>query len=420
MLFAAVLVCILGFSTAKRQNRYISLILFGLGVYFLQHYQAAPAAWLKAGVNNAAVICLVLTVPLLGIPLHFEPYQQHLSKLIPQYVRSPYSFYVLVVSLVAGLSTLLNLANYPFVFQLFKDIAANFPQKLFHKALIRGFIPNMMWSPSFISMALVTQFTHTTWVELIPVGLAMAVLWFIFALVFGAFECRNLSGSIQASILPKQEIAVARQGVSKLSLQMLLLIFLIVLLQYFTRKSALVVVPLVAFVGPLILALVFKRLSIYSERVCEYYTVSLPAMHNEVILFTAIGFFGYGLGISPVQQYIPFIIRELGFHSPAALMPLIMLLVVLPSMFGVHPIISMSAVAVALPPGLIPLTEIQMAVALLTGYMLYASLSPFSVVSLVLSSFTKVDSINLSLRQNHIYSLLLAAITTLILTFISI
>lgn len=400
--FIAALLFILTFSATRPATRFMSLILIVAGIYFMLTYEASPQNWINASTYNASLISLVLTVPLLSSILYFEPYQHHLSILISRVASSPYRFYVVSSMTLTLLAALINLAGFHFVHQLLRNTAEKYPAKLFNSALIRGFLPNTLWSPSYISVALVAQYTNTSWFAVAPIGISMALAGVVSMLFVGWLEYGQLKKppATNCTVEHPCDIGKSSKFLLKLVLQTGILIFLIVALEYFTHKSAMVIVPLVAFAGPLLLALGYGKTEVYVAQAREFITYRLPLMNNEFVLFTSIGFFGYALGISDIPAYIPVLITRLGLDTPATLVPIIVFSIGLLSIVGIHPMITIAALAASLPPGSIPLSTIQMAGSYLAGYMLYSVLSPFSAANLLLGSISKQNPLAVGLRQN--------------------
>jgi len=407
------LVHFLAFGAVKRVNKVISGILTVLGVLLLAGNGAKAADWVKAWLNNAPLICLLLTVALFTIPLYFEPYHDVLNKSFARFVRSPFQFYAITLSFTTALASLLSVASLPFVYNLLKETAARYRDGAVAKSLIRATAINMFWSPAYISLAVVMQYSGVSWFAILPSGLVLALAAYLTALAFGAAEFRGKAGP-RADGGQNGSAAI----LLKLLVQMAILMVFIAALQYFTGKSALVTVPRVSLTGPLLLALIFSRLGVFAARLREYFAVTLPNAYGEVILFTSFGFFGYALGMSEIKSYIPLAIQYLGFDTPLTLIALITFLTTFPCLFGVHPIITISTVAIALPPGSVALTDIQMAGALLLAYVCYGTLSPFSAVNLVIVGLTKENPLEASLRRNWLFTLALAAMTTVILAYL--
>ena len=407
MALVAVSLFLLSFSATRPSTRFMSLLLIAVGVYFLISYQATTQSWIKASTYNAPLISLVFTVPLLGSILYFEPYQHHLSILISKFASSPYRFYFVASLMLTFLAALINLASFHFIHQLLRNTAEKYPAKLFNSSLVRGFIPNVMWSPSYISVALAAQYSNISWFSLAPIGITMAVSGVISLLVFGWFEYGHMENTVpKSSASPSPaDLDQSVKSLLKLLLQTVILISLIVALEYITHKSAMVIVPLVSFTGPLLLALVYGKTEAYRTQSREFITQRLPLMNNEFVLFTAIGFFGYALGISDIPAYIPVLINQLGLDTALTLLPIIVFAIGLLSLIGVHPMITIAALAASLPPGSIPLSNIQLAGSYLAGYTLYSVISPFSAANLLVGNLSKESPLAVGLKQNGMFAI---------------
>ena len=401
----------LTFFSTRPSTRYMSLLLIAVGLYFMWAYQVPMSGWIKASIYNASLISLLLTVPLLSSILYFEPYQQHLSAVVVKYVSSPFRFYAVVSAILTLLASLINLASFHFVHQLFRPLAKQYPEKLFNSALIRGFLPNTLWSPSYISVAFISQYVNLSWLALAPLGISLAAAGAPLLLGLGWLEYgrSSISTPVQDPN-PTPGFESSRKSLGKLVFQTVVLIILIVALEQYTKKSAMVIVPLVSLIGPLLLALAYGRSEAYLAQARDFLQHRLPLITNEIVLFTAIGFFGYALGISEIPQYIPLLINQLGLDTPQLLLPILVFSIGLFSTIGIHPMITIAALATSLPPGSVPLSPLQMAGAYLAGYMLYTVLSPFSAANLLLGSLAQQSPVTVGLKENGGFAVLYAVL----------
>ena len=405
------------FHRMKRSYQIISGILIAIGGYFLIASHAAAADWLLAVLPNAGVASLLITVPLLGMTLYFEPYLECLEEVLPKYIQKPFHFYSITALFSAFLSSLLNIAAVPFLFQLFSRVAEKYPPRLFHYALSRGISSNLMWSPSWISVAVALQASQLSWRELMPLGIPLAAAGITITLLMGRLELYlyPVRDHWQSEITNKPIDAKNMKYLYKLAAQMALIIIFILLLEIVTHKSALVTVPLVSLSLPFLLAVLLRRTTVFKNRFHTYFTVQLPKMYNNIILFSAIGLFGYGLGLSEIRTLLPAIIQQLGISSPFLMIILLVSLVGFVGFFGIHPIISISTISIAIAPSTIGLSQMQMAGAFLNGYMFYTMLSPFAGTGMLLAAIFKTNSLNMSLKLNFSYAMTFCLINTLLL-----
>ena len=427
MAFCVLWACLASLATVRRSTLFLSLFLIGSG--FVMMMQGSPQSldWSKAAIHNSALLCLVLTVPLLGSILAFEPYARYLTLITASSITSPYRLYAAAAIMNSALSSLLNLASMHFVHHLLRPRALHCPKALFSQALFRGFMPNVMWSPSYISVAIASQYSGISWFELAPVGVSLALTGVLWALLLGWLEYGRLADfttETELTVNPEPDPdsvprSVAIRGLWKLLSMILLLIFLIVFLEYFTHKSAMVLVPLISFAGPMLLAKVYGKSDVYAAQFKEYVQHKLPKTQNEMLLFSAIGFFGYALSGSAFPEQIPLWVSQFGLDTPLKLSLLIVGIIVMFATIGIHPIITIAAVAVSMPPGSIPLTGRQLAGTFLAGYMFYGICSPFSATNLIMSSLTAQNPLVTGLRQNGFFaaSYVFLALSLILLVF---
>lgn len=396
----------IGLVYTSRATRLMSAVLVAAGIYLMLRYNAPLEGWIKATIHNSSLISFFFAVPLMASILYFEPYQKYLSLIIARSIASPFRFYSAAALMNTMLAALINLAGLHFVHQLLRKTAEKYPAKLFTSALIRGFLPNSLWSPSYISTAFIAQCTQLTWFSMAPIGIAMAIAGIINFSLFGWLEYGRKNTAIAPFDPPSspQEKQIAVRNLLKLLLQTGVLIFLIMVLEYYTHKSAIVIVPLVAFAGPFLLALVYGKTGVFWGQAHSFFKNRLPMMNNEIVLFSAIGFFGYSLGLSDLPSHIPLLISRWGLDQAYTLLPVIVFSIGLISIIGLHPLITITALAASLPPGSIPLNTVQLAGAFLAGYMLYTIVCPFSAANLLMASLSGQNTFTLGIKQNGIYA----------------
>ena len=92
------------------------------------------------------------------------------------------------------------------------------------------------------------------------------------------------------------------------------------------------------------------------------------------------------------------------------LLPILVFSIGLFSTIGIHPMITIAALATSLPPGSVPLSPLQMAGAYLAGYMLYTVLSPFSAANLLLGSLAQQSPVTVGLKENGGFAVLYAVL----------
>lgn len=376
--------------------------------------------WAAASIENAGIVTLLLTVPLLGAILHYAPYEEVIVAIANRYMQSNYVFYVITLGLVASLGSLMSLAAVPFAYQLLKPIAANYPAALLYKALSRGFAVNLFWAPNLICVAVVIRYLSISWTQLAMVGICFSLFSFIVACVQGRYELRYWAKSNVTKLAVNRVANITFRPEHKwyllaLLIQIVFVMAALTLLNRYGHKDIYVTVAIVAFVVPLILAAILRKLHVYKQRLKYYFSDILPKMSNEFMLFLTIGFFGYALGKS---QYIGIlqahIVRLSGFNSDIISLFIILIIAGL-AILGLHPIITISSLAITLGTVNLGLNTMQLAITLITGYIMYLILSPFSSMVMILSGFSRQNVYKMGLKLNWSYAVVLTILITIII-----
>lgn len=401
----------------KPVNRWMCALLFSGGAGLLLTHEVAAGIWVRAMIENSGLISLLLTVPLLGLILRFGAYEAAITALASRYIRSEFGYYAAVVTIANLLGTFLSMAAVPLCYQMMKNIASNYDASLTAKALARGFCANLLWSPNLIAVAVALQYIRLPWYEVAPVGISLSAVVFLLTLVL---ERRSLTMSSRAGATGSPDIFSAehRKLLALLGGQIVFVLVVVLALDYAIGKNVLAAVSLTAFCIPGLIAATTGKLDIFRNGVKNYFTCTLPAMANEFMLFSCVGFFGYSLGATDFGR--DWLARLLGFIAPyPQIAPFLIIWTIgLLAIVGVHPIITISSLGVCLTKISIGLSDIQLAISLMMGYILYSLISPFSSMAMMLSGLLQKNVFEVSVRINLGYAFLISIVLTLLLHFV--
>lgn len=418
LVYVTVILFLISFCEVKGFNKYLSLILIVSGVYLLVSNNVPLASWGQALVKNTGLTALILAVPLLSIIFYLEDFNSHIYSFARKRINSGFSFYMLTLFITNSFAMILNLASLPMVNKLLEDIKKKYPEEVYYKALTRGFCLGQLWAPNFICIAVTLQYSGMEWHSYAPLGFLLFAAGTVLSILMGKMDTKKHEyEAVDETVIEKDETKEGNfKGILKVTGISVILIMFVVGIQYFSGKSILVVVPSVSIIFPAALALLFGKTEVYKERFKFYFNTSLPRMNNEIILFTAVGFFGEVLNVSGVGKYIPIIIKITGISNPHVLIPFIIILIFILAMIGFHPIITISTISIAYHAGAIPISQLQMAAVFAMGYFSYALLSPFSSVILAALSLVRKNPLDLGVRINLIFNLLFIFISSVIIS----
>lgn len=418
MTFIIISLLIINIPLLKGPSKYISLALFSIGIILMFKYQATILEWQVGLIKNAGIITLLVTVPMLGFPLFYEDFQQAIMKISKKHLNTPVSFYSITTILSFCLGILLNIASMSIVSHLLNETKKQYSNNLFSSALTRGIMGCSIWSPSFVGVAVVLHYTELPWIKIAPFGILLALISLILSIKYEQYHFKDYQ---KIKTLTQSETKISKETSKILKRLMILgisLIFTIVFLELLTGLSVLVVVPLVSLLGPFFIALIWGKLPVFYDSFKNYANNKLPNMKNEIVLFTAAGFFGHSLNIAKIGDYISEVIYYLNIQQSYLLIAILMAIIIVFALIGVHPVITVSTILITLPVSKIPLMPIQFTLTILISYSIATLLSPISGTVLVASGILKENPFNIGLFWNWQYALILIIIYITILSVI--
>ncbi len=401
---------------ASSSNLRVSLVLFALGGASLAFSGAPVKDWLTALTFNAGLVALFIALPFFSFLLYYEDFHQAITDFFQKYIRGKSGFNILTAWLSFILGAILNLAGVHMLYHLLEKNADYFKNRTgFYQALVRGNLAGVFWAPNFMSVAVVLQYVNLSWLQIAPIGFLLSVMLLGFiSLLFIIGDKGN-----EKKALRQRE---SQDFSWKLMFHFLLvhigLIFMVSLFNVFTPYKILTIVPLVALIYPLLLALIQNKTSIYLKQLDHYYHCSLLKLKNEVLLFACVGFFGKALDITGmgawVSRYIP--LQQISIPALAVFIVISGMGVL--SSAGIHPVVSISALATTIGYNTLGISPQAYAYTLLLGYAIAVMVSPFSGMSLVMSGLIGKDPWNAVPRYNILFALAITCVYSLILPFI--
>lgn len=394
-IFASIASFILFYKLSKNQKVFIS-ILFILGsIFWIVSYGLNPNINLeKIITTNQFLLTLLLGVHYLRL-ITF-PKNEKLKEL-PRGKKAFFRTYlgIHLFGAVINLSALFLVAD-----NLYKRAKLTKEQLI---VLTRAFSSDAYWSPFFAAFAAAFTYAPNSQVEVIfTFGIPMALITFLITYYelkkSNEYSLKHFTGfpiSLETIWLP------------------LLLLFLVSLTHYFF--PTLRVVILIAFFCLFItLVVLFFEYNIKKgfSKFWEHTTLNLPSMYAEVILFLIAGLFGTGISTLLLLYNISLPFESLTGLSASFLLLIILLL----SFIGVHPIISISILGNWLSS--IDANHTLMAIMFLMSWAITVGASPISGMNLAIQGRYKIEAKDI-ISINALYALKMYLICTLFLFLIA-
>ena len=392
--------------------------LFLIGSVLLIRSRSPWEIWIDALLKNADLVTLFICVPMMSMPFFYEDYQSELKTLVQTRMQNILGFCLLVSVCVHFLAVLISVGAMAIMYELMHPYAELYrSEDTFLRSLTRAYNASGFWSPAWASMIVLNAQLRVPWVSLIPVGLAFSAI-FIGLDMGGIFLRQRLHPDDYPRLQAEEGARVEWRKLRIMVILAVALIGMIILLNLVTPWDLLIIVPIVSIAFPLLSALLQRHLPEYGAGVVNYYRNSLLKVQGQCALFTAAGFLGKALDVSGMGALLPKLLPQFLTVYPTLMIAAIMLLLILPSLVGIHPAAAGTALVLAVTPASLGLSLMTFSLTVLAGFLIAIMVSPFSANILMIAGLTGRPSWSISLGLNGKFGLLALVLFSILISLI--
>ncbi|HEX3012579.1 MAG TPA: C4-dicarboxylate ABC transporter [Syntrophomonadaceae bacterium] len=401
-----VIVLLLSLLNVKGTSRVIGWILFLAGAAIFIIYRAGAGMWLEGISRNLYLVVMFSLVPLLGLPIRNGGYMKELQAFFKHHVRKDKQFYIFVNLITFAVSTMVNIAAIPLMYQICQASDKSKNVKLLATAIVRGFSACIIWAPSYAAVALIMELTGAQWMHFFPYALIAGIL----ALLPGWFMIASKNTDAVDGFSPENQAEVETYSqpnwakIIELGFFCLLLIVGIVVVSNKTGITTVSVVSIFSLCFPLAWMAIIKKLPEMLQAVKEqYYGQSLGKLSNEVVLFIGAGFFATAVGFSHLGDLVPQMLTYLVHNNALGFSCVVISLAIILGILGVHPIITVTVIGSTVHPQAFNLTPTMMAITLSASWALATAASPSSATNIAMAGLIN-RSVDIGPRWNTVYA----------------
>ena len=406
--YAIIIAVILSVPFIGWGTRIICLGLFILGTYLII---TAGAGWeycVKAMGKNADLVALLIVVPLLGVSLKLGDYLYVLDAIVPKFMLKRYQMYWVPTLLSHVLGMLMSVGAIAFTYEITARGKVRYYTDVLTKSISRGFVATLLWSPNMISTALVLKNLNLPWSKYALSGVLFAAI----SLCLGYFieQAKGKYNSEQKMTTETEMHAVDKVKLMQLFLYVFIFLLIITLIELKTNISVIKAIPIVALILPTVWLCLIGKKSTIKNGYLEYFRSKANKYDVEVVLFVAAGFFSSALILSGWSEKLCHYIIEYFGYSTILITLVIFATVLLTSLVGIHPMVSVSTLAASLDASTLGFNPALLALVLIGSWSAGIIVSPLSGTNLILSGLTKKTPVEVA-YANFFYAVIL--LTTL-------
>ncbi len=409
-------------SQGLRQMRPVNLRVVGglflAGAVILIWSRADIHTWLEALMQNASLATMFTAAPMLALPFYYEDYQGELARFARLKMQFLLSF--MLLNAVSGffLSLLVGVGAVVIAYEMFYPHSKMYDaEELFYPSLTRYNCSPGFLAPAWASIAVTTMATGTPWVSLVPIGLAFGCVYILIDMIMLSIHIRRRPGRYPRL----QPIAGEKVNYKRILIMLLLAVIMLGMIGTInagTGWSLMIVIPIVAISFPLLTALFQRKIPAYRAGMAQYYDKPLLKVRTEIGLFTAAGFLGKALEASGIGAKIPALLPDWLHAYPIFMSIAIMLVIILPSLVGIHAVATGTALLAALTPAAVGMNQMTFVLTVLAGWMISIIVSPFSGAALIVGGYAEQPPWQISLGKNGPFGLVCLIVFSLLIYLI--
>lgn len=381
-------------------TRRVSLALMLTGICLMFWKGMTLNAWLLCIDKNGNLATLFILVPIMFLPFNYGDYQKELKHVAKTHMQNLLPFCVLTFSVAHIFGVVISVGAVNLVYELFRNNAKLYnAEKTFMASLLRGYCSSGFWSPAWASILVVTTQMNIAWTQIIPWGIGFFLISLVLDTIAVWFKIRQ-NPEKYPRLKTDEHVEVDWKQIYILVGLATALICIIAVISKITPWDLIVIIPVVAIVFPIAVALLQNKMPNYKLGIKEYYDKSVLKVRSQVALFTAAGFLSKALEYSGVGAMIPKLLPIWMSQYPVFLIGSIMLLMIVPSLVGLHPVAIGTALVATIVPTSIGLTDMGFALTIIVGWALAILISPFSATSLIAGGLINCSPWDISLGFN--------------------
>ncbi|MDF2960487.1 MAG: hypothetical protein K0S39_2222 [Paenibacillus sp.] len=399
---------------ARKVPKVFSILMFTAGVVLTGLKGEGIDAAAQGVTSNIPLLTLLVLVPLLSIPFKLGGFFDSILLYLRRFRNNPGNLFTGISTVLFFLGPILNLGSIRIVHELIKDLRLN--STFLSKAYLVGFSTTILWSPYYAAVGVVLLYLHVSIGSYMTYGFGLAVLFLLIGnLMFRLWAKKqtfDTETASEARMTPDH-----RRRLKILPFIIFSLMLITIVTEFTTHWSMLVLVSLLSLLFPVVWCLFSKQWEPLKTHLIDYRDKGVPFMNNEIIMYISAGFFGQSLKGSTFGQGINEFMTYLSQASFLLFALFIVITMISITFIGIHQVVVVTVLATQMDPVMLGTSKEILALLLMLAWSASSILSPVNPINLLVSGLVKRSSIEVGIRDNGLYLLIVCTIGIAVLTY---
>ncbi|MFD2372122.1 hypothetical protein ACFSO0_19570 [Brevibacillus sp. GCM10020057] len=407
----SIVIVIVVFRTVPRFVQGLSALFLLVGISLLLASGAAWPMFVTGFGNMLNILSLFALIPLIALPIELGNYAVRIQQMISRRIKGSGWLYTMTAGLSYILSSFMNIATLPMVYQTIRPSLELFPieqkERFISRAITHGYSMPIVWTPVAPIVGIIVEMTGVQWSAILPIMVPFSILGLVLDAVMGQWIARRRLKQLDPAAV--DELAAARQGDERpvqdrpashpVHILAAILVFtcLIALLETYTHYSFLLLVSVAVVPFALAWSLLIGAGRQFVRRGVAMLPVQLLKMKEQFIVFLSAGFMISAIQTSGAGHVINAWImagkQVIGADLFLILIPLIPLGL---AFIGLHPAVGLALTAESLNPQAMGISPELTAIAMLTGAATAFLMGPYNATAGMMAHLTRQSPIRIS------------------------
>jgi len=406
MFLVAVAALISGFPQMSRSFRRASVIFLVLGLLLLAWRRHPLSVWLQSAGSMTNIIAIVTVMQIFTVPIKSGGYDTAIKVWMQGRFRKRSSLFLLTTLTTHILTSFLNMGAVPVMVSLFGPTLEHRYtdwKRFFSQATTRGYVLAALWAPGAINIYLIVQATGLSWSKVFIPGILIATLGIGLSMLMESRTPDNQNPSaIELSDDTDDKPATRNESGKVIQVIAVAIVFVVVvaLMDQFGIGASSGRSVLAGALIALGWTLVLSGKPGVPEAFTEYWREGTLKVADIAPFFVAMGVFSTGIEGSGFLELAGPVLQSISqFLGPASVI-LIAFLIVVTSLVGLHPFITIVLFGKILAYTNLSISPLTVALSLSAGSITAYMVTPFAGVIMAIARSIGVRTIDVAFNWN--------------------